>query len=92
MTEPHYSFVVPVLNEQETLEELIRRLQAVMNSLPEPSEVVLVDDGSTDGSYDLMLDLHRREKTILIIVTHSAHLAAQCPMAFELVDRTLKRT
>jgi polyisoprenyl-phosphate glycosyltransferase len=64
MTEPHYSFVVPVLNEQETLDELIRRLQAVMNSLAEPSEVVLVDDGSTDGSYDLMLDLHRRDPRI----------------------------
>jgi dolichol-phosphate mannosyltransferase len=64
MTEPHYSFVVPVLNEQETLDELIRRLQAVMNSLAEPSEVVLVDDGSTDGSYDLMLDLRRRDPRI----------------------------
>jgi glycosyltransferase involved in cell wall biosynthesis len=64
MTEIHYSFVIPVLNEQETLPELIRRLQTVMDGLAESSEVVLVDDGSTDGSYDLMLDLHRRDPRV----------------------------
>ncbi|MDQ1448793.1 MAG: polyisoprenyl-phosphate glycosyltransferase, partial [Actinomycetota bacterium] len=47
-----------------TLPELIRRLQTVMDGLAESSEVVLVDDGSTDGSYDLMLDLHRRDPRV----------------------------
>lgn len=64
MTEPHYSFVVPILNEEDTLHELVRRLQAVMDSLAEPSEVVLVDDGSTDRSFDLMLELHRSDPRI----------------------------
>jgi dolichol-phosphate mannosyltransferase len=35
-----------------------------MDGLAESSEVVLVDDGSTDGSYDLMLDLHRRDPRV----------------------------
>jgi lipoprotein-releasing system ATP-binding protein len=51
-----------------------------------------LDQRSADTVASLLLDLHRREKTILIIVTHSAHLASQCRIAFELVDRTLKRT
>lgn len=64
VTEPHYSFVIPILNEEDTLHELIRRLQAVMDSLAEPSEVVLVDDGSTDRSFDVMLELHRSDPRV----------------------------
>jgi polyisoprenyl-phosphate glycosyltransferase len=52
---PEYSIVVPIFNEEETLSELIRRLQVVLERLDGPSEVVLVDDGSRDRSYELML-------------------------------------
>ena len=53
-----YSFVIPVLDEEESLPALKERVTAVMGSLDGPSEVVLVDDGSTDGSYDLMKQFH----------------------------------
>ncbi|MBF8306043.1 MAG: ATP-binding protein, partial [Acidobacteria bacterium] len=39
----------------------------------------------------LLLDLHRRQKSILIVVTHSARLASQFPVRFELADRQLRR-
>jgi predicted ABC-type transport system involved in lysophospholipase L1 biosynthesis ATPase subunit len=39
----------------------------------------------------VLLDLHRRQQTILVIVTHSPQLAERCPIRFELTDRTLKR-
>jgi lipoprotein-releasing system ATP-binding protein len=39
----------------------------------------------------LLLDLHRQQKGILIVVTHSAPLAANFPIRFELVDRQLRR-
>ena len=42
--------VIPVYNEIETLEELVRRVQ----SSPVRKEIVLVDDGSRDGSRELM--------------------------------------
>ena len=61
---PDYSFVVPVLDEVETLEELYRRLASVMEQMDGPAEVVLVDDGSTDGSYDVMVDLSRRDPRV----------------------------
>ncbi len=45
-----YSIVVPVYNEAESLPELYRRVREVMETLGEPWELVLVDDGSVDGS------------------------------------------
>jgi polyisoprenyl-phosphate glycosyltransferase len=64
---PEYSFVVPVCNERETLEELFRRLVPVMDSLDGAAEVVLVDDGSTDGSFELMLSLHERDQRFKVV-------------------------
>jgi glycosyltransferase involved in cell wall biosynthesis len=56
-----YSFVIPIHNEEETLEELYRRLSSVMEELDGASEVILVDDGSTDRSCDIISDLYRRD-------------------------------
>jgi glycosyltransferase involved in cell wall biosynthesis len=49
-----YSIVIPVYNEEESIAELITRLRAVMDLLDGPVEVLLVDDGSRDASYQLM--------------------------------------
>ena len=51
-----------------------------------------LDRASADTIASLLLDLHRRQNTILIAVTHSAQLAANFPIKFELVDRKLQRT
>ncbi len=59
--EPTFSVVVPVYNEVENLPELYRRVQAVMTQLGEPWELVLVDDGSRDGSTDLIRELHAQD-------------------------------
>ena len=68
MTLPHqgdrpveYSFVIPVLNEEEVLPELHRRLATVMDQLDGPAEVVLVDDGSSDGSFAAMRRIHHAD-------------------------------
>ena len=47
------SLVIPVYNESSTLAELLRRVVAV----DFPKELVLVDDGSTDGSRELLEEL-----------------------------------
>lgn len=54
---PSLSIVVPVFNERDVLPELCRRVAAAMQPLGEPYELVLVNDGSTDGSWDVMLSL-----------------------------------
>ncbi|HEY7178230.1 MAG TPA: glycosyltransferase family 2 protein [Gaiella sp.] len=64
---PEYSFVVPIYNERETLDELYRRLVPVLDGLDGSAEVVLVDDGSTDGSYELMLSLHERDDRFKLV-------------------------
>jgi lipoprotein-releasing system ATP-binding protein len=51
-----------------------------------------LDRASADKVASVLLDLHRRERTILVIVTHNAELAAKCSIQFELTDRRLVRT
>ena len=48
------SITIPVFNEQESLRRLRERLVAASSKLNRPWEVVLVNDGSTDGSAALL--------------------------------------
>jgi lipoprotein-releasing system ATP-binding protein len=50
-----------------------------------------LDRASTDQIAALLLDLHHRQHGVLIVVTHSAQLAARFPIRFELQDRQLHR-
>jgi polyisoprenyl-phosphate glycosyltransferase len=62
-----YSIVVPVYNEEESIGELVGRLRETMDELDGPAEAVLVDDGSKDSSYQLMLDAHERDPRFKVI-------------------------
>ncbi|HXV94907.1 MAG TPA: glycosyltransferase family 2 protein [Gaiellaceae bacterium] len=48
---PEISLVVPVFNEEATLEEVCRRATATLEELGRPFEVIVVDDGSRDGTW-----------------------------------------
>ena len=50
-----------------------------------------LDRASADQIAALLLDLHHRQHGVLIVVTHSAQLAARFPIRFELQDRRLER-
>jgi lipoprotein-releasing system ATP-binding protein len=50
-----------------------------------------LDRRSADIVASLLLELQRAQKAILIVVTHSAELAARFPLRFELGDRSLRR-
>ncbi len=63
-----YSIVAPIYNEKDNLPELHRRVSEVMNSTGEPWELVLVDDGSTDGSTDMILELAKQDKHIRPVI------------------------
>jgi lipoprotein-releasing system ATP-binding protein len=50
-----------------------------------------LDRSTADTVAALLLDLHQRERFIMVVVTHSAALAARMPSAFELAARRLER-
>ena len=62
-----FSIVIPVFNEKEILSELYKRLTSVMNGLGEPYEIIFVNDGSNDGSLELMKTLHLQDNRVKII-------------------------
>ena len=63
-----YSVIAPVFNEKENLPELFRRVKEVMDQTRKPWELILVDDGSSDGSIDIMRELARRNKQIRPVI------------------------
>ena len=62
------SVVVPLLNEEATLEELYREIAAALEPRGEGFEVVFVDDGSTDRSLEILHRLH--DETDNVVVVH----------------------
>ena len=63
-----YSVIAPVYNEIEGLREFYQVLRGVMEDLGEPWELLLVDDGSTDGTRDLILTLAEEEERIVPLI------------------------
>jgi dolichol-phosphate mannosyltransferase len=64
---PTYSFVIPVCNEEEVLPELHRRLSSVADQLDGDCEFVLVDDGSTDRSREILLELRAADSRMKLL-------------------------
>ena len=64
---PSLSIIVPVYNEQEVLPEFHRRMSAVLDGLGMPAEIVYVNDGSRDGSMELLTALHRSDPRVAVI-------------------------
>jgi lipoprotein-releasing system ATP-binding protein len=50
-----------------------------------------LDQASAATVASMLLDLHKRQRNILIVVTHSERLAAQFPVRFEIADGRLRR-
>jgi lipoprotein-releasing system ATP-binding protein len=48
-----------------------------------------LDHQSADVVASLLFDLHARQETILIVVTHNAELASRFPLRFEMADRRI---
>ena len=61
------SVVVPVYNSAKTLGDLYRRLVAVLDSLPGAWELVLVNDGSADRSWERLQELSRADPRVVSI-------------------------
>jgi glycosyltransferase involved in cell wall biosynthesis len=64
---PRYSIVVPLHNEQENVTDLYDRLKAVMEASGEPFEIVLVDDGSRDGTFNLLREIAAIDSRVTVV-------------------------
>lgn len=60
---PEFSVVIPIYNEEETIPDLYRRLTAVMEKLG-TYEIIMVDDGSTDSSWQLIKEIHETDSRV----------------------------
>lgn len=60
MTKPKYTVIAPIYNEIENIPHLYARVCEVMDQTGEAWELILVDDGSKDGSTDALRELGKR--------------------------------
>ena len=65
---PVFSIIAPVYNESGSLPELHRRISEVMDSTGEAWELVLVDDGSHDGSTEMIQELARQDGRVRPVI------------------------
>lgn len=61
------SVVIPLYNEEESLEELYKRLASVLSNGGYEFELIFIDDGSTDGSLGVLESLREKNKRVKII-------------------------
>jgi glycosyltransferase involved in cell wall biosynthesis len=64
---PLISVIVPAYNEEESVIEFQKRLSAVFEKLAYELEVIYVNDGSQDRTFDTLYDMHSRDWRIKII-------------------------
>jgi len=64
---PAISVVIPIFNEADNLEDLHRELTAALEGMGRPYEIILVDDGSTDGSLARMAALESRDRRVRVL-------------------------
>lgn len=68
MTKITYSIVAPIYNEIEIVDEFCKRINAVMDATGETWELVLVSDGSTDGSTERIRELAAADEHIRAVI------------------------
>ena len=66
-TQIDVSIVIPVFNEISLIDELYSRLKVVCKGLGKNYEIIIVDDGSSDGSYEKLIQLKKNDATLRIV-------------------------
>lgn len=81
---PEISIVIPLYNEEDTFDTLIKRIKELCSSVPFKVEVVLVDDGSSDQTSSLMYNLGLNNSLftcIFLSKNHGHQLAVSAALA-----------
>lgn len=62
-----YSVILPVFNEEKTIETVWQRTKRVLDKLSSDYEIIFVNDGSYDTTQELLKDLHTKDKRVKVI-------------------------
>ena len=84
MTTSMVSIVVPVYNESGCLPELVKRCLAVARGLDRPFELLMVDDGSRDGSTSMLMEYAEEHPELVAVIlnrNYGQHSAIMCGFA-----------
>ncbi|MBF2063401.1 MAG: glycosyltransferase family 2 protein [Calothrix sp. C42_A2020_038] len=99
MTQPTYSIVIPIFNEEDNIHEMYRRLTGLMEQLDGSTELILVDDGSRDSSLSIIRELQNFDNRVRYIsfarnfghqVAVTAGLNFVCGQAVVVMDADLQ--
>ncbi|NEP79798.1 MAG: glycosyltransferase [Okeania sp. SIO3B3] len=75
-----YSVVIPIFNEEEIIPELWRQLLDVLQRLDGNSEVIFINDGSVDSSFELLKEISQKNPEVKII-NFSRNFGHQCALS-----------
>lgn len=67
----YFSIIVPNKDESESIIPLYKELRDVFDKISKPYEIIFVDDGSTDQSYQILDTLRRKDGKVKIIKLHA---------------------
>lgn len=66
-TKTNLSVVIPAKNEEGSVETLYQEIKSVVNPLKKSFEVIFVDDGSSDSTFEKLAALHKKDPRVKII-------------------------
>lgn len=75
-----YSVVIPIFNEEEIIPELWRQLSDILQRLDGNSEVIFINDGSVDSSFELLKKINQQHLEVKII-NFSRNFGHQCALS-----------
>ena len=73
-TLPRLSVVIPLYKEEDNVERLIDELHSALEPYPGEFEFVLVDDGSTDRTRELLLEARANRGDHIMVISHRRNL------------------
>jgi glycosyltransferase involved in cell wall biosynthesis len=62
-----YSIVIPLYNEEHSVRTLYSRIVEAMEQFDEPYQIIFVDDGSRDGTYNIVSDICEEDRRVVLI-------------------------
>ncbi len=64
---PQLSIVIPLFNEAASVRELHEQISAALHELRMPAEIIFIDDGSEDRSFEVLREIHQRDRRVRVV-------------------------